>query len=292
MNVYEIINKRIIDLLERGTIPWKKPWNVANGIPVNLVSKKEYRGVNVFMLACQQYGSPYWMTFKQIKEKGGYVRQGEKATPVIFWKWLDRNDADDDPEGKNGKVPLLRYYNVFNLEQTEGIPIPEPEVINNPLNSIEKAEQIITGMPLKPDIYHGGNKACYSPSQDTIHLPNQHSFLSPEEYYCTAFHELIHSTGHTSRIGRKSILEPTYFGSHEYSKEELVAEMGAAFLCGYAGIEQNTLENSASYIQGWLKVLKKDMTLLVHASAQAQKGADYILKRKGGEEEVTDCMAA
>jgi len=177
-------------------------------------------------------------------------------------------------------IPMLRYYNVFNLEQTEGIPIPE------------KAEQIIAGMPLKPDIYHGGNKACYSPSPDSIHLPSQHTFLYPEEYYCTAFHELIHSTGHTSRIGRKSILEPTYFGSHEYSKEELVAEMGAAFLCGYAGIEQKTIDNSAAYIQGWLKVLKKDMTLLVHAAAQAQKGADYILNRKGGEEEVTDCMAA
>lgn len=281
-----------MELLEQGTVPWKKPWNADVGMPKNLVSKKEYRGVNIFMLACMPYGSPYWMTFKQIKEKGGHVRQGEKATPVIFWKWLDRSDVVDDPEGKNGKVPLLRYYNVFNLEQTEGIPIPEQEEANNHFDPIEKAEQIIAGMPLKPDIYHGGNKASYSPSQDTIHLPNQHTFLSPEEYYCTAFHELIHSTGHTSRIGRKSILEPTYFGSHGYSKEELVAEMGAAFLCGYAGIEQKTLENRAAYIQEWLKVLKKDKTLLVHAAAQAQKGADYILSRKGGEVEVTDCMAA
>jgi len=178
------------------------------------------------------------------------------------------------------------------LEQTEGIPIPEPEETNNHFDPIEKAEQIILGMPLKPDIYHAGNKACYNPSKDAIHLPNQQTFHMPEEYYCTAFHELIHSTGHTSRIGRKSILEPTYFGSHEYSKEELVAEMGAAFLCGYAGIEQKTIENSAAYIQGWLKVLKKDKTMLVHAAAQAQKAADYILNRIGGEEEVTDCMAA
>lgn len=292
MNVYEVINHRIMDLLEKGTVPWKKPWNGEGNMPMNLVSKKEYRGVNVFMLSCMPYGSPYWMTFKQIREKGGYVRQGEKATPVIFWKWLERNDSDDATGNKNRKIPMLRYYNVFNLEQTEGIPIPDTEVTNNPFNPIEKAEQIISSMPLKPDIYHGGNKASYSLSQDTIHLPTQHSFLLPEEYYCTGFHELIHSTGHSCRIGRKSILEPTYFGSHEYSKEELVAEMGAAFLCGYSGIEQKTIENSASYIQGWLKVLKNDKTMLVHAAAQAQKAADYILNRKGGEEEVTDCMAA
>lgn len=292
MNVYEVINQRIVELLEQGIVPWKKPWNGHNNMPKNLFSKKEYRGVNVFMLACMPYGSPYWMTFKQIREKGGHVRQGEKSSPVIFWKWLEKSDSDDATGNKNGKIPMLRYYNVFNLEQTEGIQILEPEVTSNPFNPIEKAEQIILSMPLKPDIYHGGNKACYIPSKDTIQLPTQHSFLIPEEYYCTAFHELIHSTGHTSRMGRKSILEPTYFGSHEYSKEELVAEMGAAFLCGHAGIEQNTLENSAAYIQGWLKVLKKDKTLLVHAAAQAQKGADYILNRKGGEEEVTDSMAA
>jgi len=292
MNVYEVINKRIMELLENGIVPWKKPWKAASGMPRNLVSKKEYRGVNVFMLSCMPYGSPYWMTFKQIKEKGGHVRQGEKATPVIFWKWLERSDPDGVTETRNGMIPMLRYYNVFNLEQTEGIPIPEPKVINNPFNPIENAEQILAGMPLKPNIFHGGNKACYSPTKDTIQLPTQYSFSLPEEYYCTAFHELIHSTGHTIRIGRISILEPTYFGSHDYSKEELVAEMGAAFLCGYTGIEQKTIENSAAYIQGWLKVLKRDKTMLVHAAAQAQKGADYILNRKGGEEEVSDCMAA
>lgn len=292
MKVYEVINQRIIELLERGAVPWKKPWNGESNMPRNLVSKKEYRGVNVFHLACMPYGSPYWMTFKQIREKGGYVLQGEKATPVIFWKWLEMSDPDDATGNKIGKIPMLRYYNVFNIEQTEGIPLPEPREIINPFNPIEKAEQVITDMPLKPNIYHGGNRACYSPTKDTIRLPTQHNFLSPEEYYCTAFHELIHCTGHAIRVGRRSILEPTYFGSHDYSKEELVAEMGAAFLCGHTGIEQKTIENSAAYIQGWLKVLKNDKTMLVHAAAQAQKAADYILDRKGGEEDVTDDKVA
>jgi len=132
-------------------------------------------------------------------------------------------------------------------------------------------------MPLRPDIQYGGNRACYSVTLDYIKLPHQHTFLSSEEYYSTLFHELAHSTGHANRLARKSILEPSYFGSHEYSKEELVAEMGAAFLCGHAGIENITINNSAAYIQGWLKALKNDKTLLIHAAAQAQKASDYIL---------------
>ncbi|WP_246044656.1 zincin-like metallopeptidase domain-containing protein [Geomonas ferrireducens] len=143
-------------------------------------------------------------------------------------------------------------------------------------------------MPLPPDIRHGGNKACYSPMLDYVKLPTPEAFESSEDYYSTTFHEMIHSTGHASRVGRKGILEPSYFGSHEYSKEELVAEMGAAFLCGYAGIEQRTIGNSAAYIAGWLKALKNDKTLLIHAAAQAQHASDYILNRKRGEGEQID----
>ncbi|WP_224984487.1 ArdC family protein [Geomonas agri] len=295
-NIYDVINSRIIELLQQGTVPWRKPWHSATNTPKNLISKKEYRGVNVFMLACQEYSNPYWLTFKQCQHKGGHVRKGEKSTPVVFWKWVDRKNADVvDHEETNckGKVPLLRYYNVFNLDQVEGITAPpSPESTSNNFTPIERADQIIEGMPLPPDIRHGGNKACYSPMLDYVKLPEQQAFESPEEYYSTAFHELIHSTGHASRVGRKGILERSHFGSHEYSKEELVAEMGAAFLCGVTGIENRTLENSAAYIAGWLKALKNDKTLLVHAAAQAQKAADYILNRKVAEEEATDAPAA
>lgn len=281
MNVYEVINSRIMELLERGEIPWHRPWNSQLSMPKNLVSKKEYRGVNVFMLACQQYGSPWWLTFKQVQERNGHVRKGEKSTPVIFWKFIDRKDSveADSEDSVNGKIPLLRYYSVFNAEQTEGVSLPaDPEESVTPFSPIEKAEQIIANMPNVPDIQYGGNKAYYRPSSDTITLPPKHTFESPEEFYNTYFHELSHATGHESRLARKSILEPSFFGSHEYSKEELVAEMGAAFLCGFSGIEQKTIENSAAYIQGWLKVLKSsDKTLLVHAAAQAQKASDYIL---------------
>lgn len=286
--VYDIVNQKIMELLQLGTVPWRKTWHSESNYPKNLVSKKEYRGINVFMLACKEYSSPYWLTFKQCQDKGGKVRKGEKSTPVIFWKWVDRKGADgtDQEETKNGKVPLLRYYNVFNVEQVEGITAPpSPEVTINPFTPIERADQIIAGMRLRPDIRHGGNQPSYSPVLDYVKCPVPESFESSEEYYSTLFHELIHATGHASRVGRKGILEPSYFGSHAYSKEELVAEMGAAFLCGVAGIENRIIENSAAYIAGWLKALKNDKTLLVHAAAQAQHASDYILNVKPDQEE-------
>jgi antirestriction protein ArdC len=288
--VYDVVNSRIIDLLDQGTVPWRKPWNAASSQPKNLVSQKEYQGINVFLLGCQQYSSPYWLTFKQVQDKGGHVIKGSKSTPVIFWKWIDRKDADGaDGKTASGKVPLLRYYSVFNIEQTEGIEAPTSPEMTNDHEPLALPEQILKEMPHRPDIRFGGNRACYSPALDYVQLPHLSSFETPEEFYCCMYHELSHATGHASRVGRKGVMEPSYFGSHEYSKEELVAEMSAAFLCGHSGIENVTIENSAAYIAGWLKALKNDKTLLVHAAAQAQKAADYILNRKGGEDDaVTD----
>ncbi len=277
LNVYEMVSNRILKLLEQGTIPWRKPWNASTGMPKNLVTKKEYRGVNVFLLSCMPYSSPYWLSFKQVSERNGYIRKGEKATVVVFWKWLDWRDTEDSDMTDNERILLLRYYNVFNLEQCEGVEAHEPEETVNQFDPIDKAADIITSMPLKPEVKFGGNRAYYSPSLDYVQLPHLHTFEGPEEYYNTMFHELVHATGHAKRLARKSILEPSFYGSHEYSKEELVAEMGAAFLCGHSGIENMTLENSAAYIRGWLSVLKGDKTLLVHSAAAAQKAADYIL---------------
>lgn len=285
---YDVINSRIMELLESGTVPWRKPWNAQSNYPKNLVSGKKYQGINVFMLSCQEYSSPWWLTFKQVQDKGGHVVKGSKSTPIVFYKWIERKDnveGADSEDSKNGKIPLLRYYNVFNVEQTEGVKVPEPEETHNHFDPIVRAEEIVASMPLCPDIRHGGNRAYYSPSLDYIQLPPQHTFDSIEEYYNTMFHELSHATGHINRLGRKSILEASYFGSHEYSKEELVAEMGAAFLCGHCDIEQKTIENSAAYIQGWLRALKNDKTLLIQAAAQAQKASNFILNVKPDEQE-------
>jgi antirestriction protein ArdC len=285
-NVYEVVNRRIMELLEQGTVPWRKPWNSESNMPKNMVSKKDYRGMNVFMLACMPYSSPYWMTFKQCVDKGGHVIKGSKSTPVIFWKWLDRNDTATDTETANGRIPMLRFYSVFNLEQTEGIEAPQTTEIINTFTPIERAEQIIAGMPCKPLIQHMGNRACYNPRSDTVTLPPQSAFQSPEEYYSTAFHELTHSTMAENRLNHRATSHVHTFGDEEYTKEELIAECGASFLCGHAGIVNTTIENSASYIQGWLMALKNDKTLLVHAAAQAQRSTDYIMNVNPGEQET------
>jgi len=287
--VYDVVNSRIMELLESGTVPWRKTWNAGSSMPKNIVSKKEYRGVNIFLLACSEFSSPYWMTYKQCVDKGGHIIKGSKSTPVIFWKWLEPKETDATD---TGKIPMLRFYNVFNLEQTEGIEPPVTTETINTFTPIERAEQIMAGMPLLPEIKYGGGRASYSPVLDYVKLPVPTSFELPEEYYSTAFHELSHATGHESRVGRKGVTETSYFGSHEYSKEELVAEMSASFLSAHAGIENTTIENSAAYIAGWLKALKNDKALLIHAAAQAQKASDYILNKKGGEGEVTEDQAA
>ena len=206
---------------------------------------------------------------------------------VCFWKWIDRKDTDSSegassasPGSPIGKIPLLRYYNVFNLDQVDGIEPPIEDQLTNPFTPIEQAEQILVSMQCKPDIKYGGSRACYSPQLDYIQLPPKEAFNSSEEFYSTAFHEAVHATGHASRLARKSVTETAYFGSHLYSQEELCAEFGASMLCAVSSIEQKTIENSAAYIQGWLKVLKNDKKCLVLAAAQAQKAADFILNRQ------------
>jgi len=279
MNVYDMINNRIMELLSQGTIPWRKPWNSQANFPKNLISKKHYKGINVWLTACQQYESPYWLTFKQATELGGHVKRGMKSTPVIYFQMLDKKDAvsTDGETSTNGKIPLLKYYSVFNTDQCEGIPVPELPTTTSIFNPIQKAEEIIANMPNLPLIQHMGNKATYNVRTDTITLPAQTAFESPEEYYSTCFHELTHSTMAEHRLNRKASIQVHKFGDEEYSKEELVAEMGAAFLCGHTGIEQKTLTNSVAYLQGWMKSLQNDKTILISSASLGQKAADYIL---------------
>ncbi len=288
-NVYQIITDKIIAQLEAGTIPWHKPWATFQGMPKNLVSKKEYRGINVFLLACQQYSSPYWMTYKQAEERGGHVRKGEKSTMVVFWKMMDRYGTDDDEissdSSVSGKAPLLRYYNVFNLEQCQDIESPTQEVPTYQFTPIKNAEQIISGMKDRPEISYGGNRASYTPVSDKIRMPYEERFEQNEAFYSVLFHELGHSTGHKSRLDRKEVMEKHEFGSESYGAEELCAELCSSYLCGVAGISNQTLDLAASYIDGWLNVLKQDRKMIVVAAARAQAAADYILGRKYGAEE-------
>jgi antirestriction protein ArdC len=227
------------------------------------------------VLALSGYSSRYWLTFNQAKKKGGSVRKGEKGTPVVFWKWLEK-EAEDPETGEKttDRIPLLRYYTVFNLEQTHGV--EDSELAEKPeISPIDAAQAIISNMPRRPSMVPG--RPAYNAKADIVSLPTFERFDRAEDFYSTAFHELAHSTGHGSRLGRKEEVEATFFGDPDYSKEELVAEMTAAYLSNEAGITTQTLENSAAYIKGWLEVFSGDRKMLVCAAAAAQKAADFIL---------------
>jgi antirestriction protein ArdC len=205
------------------------------------------------------------------------VRKGEKGWPVIFWRWFDRDEAADDAAGEQRgrrRAPVIRYYTVFNAEQCDGLEVPPVEVPT--FTPIAAAARILHAMPDPPAIEHDG-VPYYQPSTDVVHLPPPERFDPPEEYYSTAFHELVHATGHEKRLARKGVMDPKRFGDHAYSREELVAETGAAFLCAHAGIEQRTLDNSAAYIGSWISVLRGDSRLVVEAAAAAQRATDWIL---------------
>jgi antirestriction protein ArdC len=276
---YEVITQAILDKLESGTVPWRKPW--VSEAPRNLRSKKAYRGINHFLLSLSEYSNPYWLTYKQAKEFGGQVRKGEKSTPVVFWKWFE-NATEDEETGEVtiSRRPMLRYYRIFNLEQIDGIKedkIPAWGVeAEHDFQPVEAAEGIIGAMPQCPIIKTEGQRACYNVRSDVVSMPDTKLFKGDEAYYGTLFHELGHATGAEARLNRFNADDTVNFGSADYSKEELIAEMTAAFLCDACGIVQATLDNSAAYIQGWLKKLKNEPRMVVYAAAQAQKAADFI----------------
>ena len=281
-SVYEIITNQILAELEKGQVPWRKPWRTPP--PVNLITKKPYRGINVFLLGFAGYGSQFWLTFNQAKQLGGNVRKGEHGTKIIFWKCKTRETESADGEIEERKSAFLRYYVLFNLQQTEGL---SALLTLPPAFPIESAEEIVKGMS-NPPAFEQDSRAAYIPSKDTVTMPSRTAFQSQAEYYSTLFHELVHSTGHTKRLAREGIEKIQPFGSEDYSKEELVAEMGSAMLCGIAGIEQATIGNSAAYLRGWISRLKADSRLVIAAARAAQEAADYI--RGESEQDSPACL--
>lgn len=277
--LYQSVTDTIIQALERGVVPWRKPWDTANPFPVNAVSGKAYRGVNVFLLGLTPFTDHRWLTMKQANERGGRIRKGEKSSTAIFWKLWDTENPDQETgELRKLSVPLLRHYRVFNAEQCEGLDLPEvhrPQ--ERPHERIERAEIIVREMKNPPTIQECGSSAWYNPSKDLVQIPAIGKFKSPDLYYGTLFHELGHSSGHVTRLNRIGVMEHIRFGSGEYSQEELVAELTSAFCSATAGLDTSLIEDSASYIQGWLSVLKGDEKALVIAAAQAQKAADWIV---------------
>lgn len=277
--VYQIVTDRIIAGLQAGTIPWKKPWKEmkikGQNRPRN-IKGNYYRGVNWFLLGMLNYPVPVYLTYKQAQERGGQVRKGEKSIPVVFWQFVEKMDEET---GKVKRIPFAKYYSVFNISQCEGIEIKEekPDETLPEFDPIAEAEAVWENMPNRPTLAFGGNRACYSPQWDHIMMPNKEQFFVNTGYYETLFHEMGHSTAHKSRVGRKEIDNLSFFGSKNYSNEELVAELTAAFLCGHVGINQEVEPNNISYIQGWLKKLTDEPDAFIRAAGKAQKAADYIL---------------
>jgi len=291
-DVYAIITERIIEQLEKGTVPWKQPWAEA-GLPQNLISKRPYRGINVWLLALLGYEKNYFLTWKQLKSLGGSVKKDEHPHIVVYWNYTEEEKKENDENGSsklNGKTrtPYLRYYKVYNVSQCENIPDNLITPVKREAYPIPACEKIAEDMPQRPSIRHKEDRAYYHPLSDFINMPKKESFKSDESYYATLFHELVHSTGHHSRLNRSTLIQMAEFGSEPYSHEELVAEMGASFLESLTGIFQSEFERNASYIQGWLLRLKNDKRIILSASAQAQRATDFILNVKFEEKETAE----
>lgn len=278
INIYELVTNRIIEQLENNIIPWEKPWSGTIDGAFNRVSKKPYSILNQMLL---KYNGEY-ATFKQWKDLGGHIRKGEKSEIVVFWKMYPIKEKQDDGTEIIKTIPLLKYINVFHISQVDGVE-PLKQKVTHDIEPIDKAEKILNDYWNRENItieHVKGDKAFYSPMFDKIQLPLFEQFKQSEEYYSTAFHESVHSTMKTSRCNRQEDRKGKVvsFGSEEYSKEELVAEVGSAQLMNIVGIETTkSFRNSTAYIQSWLKVLRNDNKFIVSASSKAEKAVNYIL---------------
>ena len=275
MDIFASVTDRIITQMEQGIIPWQKPW-ISAGTAVSHATGKPYSLLNQMLL--QRPGE--YITFKQCQEAGGHVKKGEKSSMVVFWKWIEQEDQDT---GEVKQIPFLRYYNVFHIDQCESISAKYTAEIVFPdrASTIEIAQDIVydyLGRESVTLLHQEGDRAFYRPSTDEIILPIRKQFVSTAEYYSTVFHELVHSTGHPSRLNRLN--SAAYFSNEDYSKEELIAEIGAATLVNHCGLESPTsISNNAAYIQNWLSVLKDDKRFIVSVAGKAEKAVNLILNQ-------------
>ena len=274
-DIYAAVTDRIVQQLEKGVVPWRKPWTGVRSGAISGTTGKPYSLLNQMLLA----KAGEWYTWNQIQALGGKVRKGEKSSMVVFWKQTPVKDEDPATgEQIERMIPVLKYFNVFHIDQLDGIEAKtiDPEAIDPATDTA--ADAIIAGYIQRSGVeleHRKGDEAFYSPSVDRVVLPLREQFPSMAEYYSTAFHELTHSTGHSSRLDR--ISRRAFFGNEDYSREELVAEIGAAALLNHCGIETaDSFKNSAAYIQSWLRALRNDKKLIVSAAGAAAKAFELI----------------
>lgn len=292
-SIYEEITARIIDSLESGVIPWARPWEATQyGEHRNGVTNRPYRGLNILLLnlvaMMKGHVDPRWLTYRNAEKLGGHIKKGEKGVGVVFWKFLqvkgqeDRDPVSDSDDNDRKVIPFARMYTVFNVEQCEDLDLPSLEITAQPQNTGKPEAEKILSLPV---LKHGGSKAYYSMSRDLIAMPVREAFESLDFYYSTAYHEIVHWTGHPARLQRTF---GARFGDQNYAFEELVAEIGAAFLGAGPGISFEKMRHPG-YIDSWLHVLKEDNRAIFTAAAKAQAAVDFVLDKAGlteGEEEI------
>lgn len=278
-DIYTAVTNSIIAALEQGVPPWIRPWRSGAGVPSNMVTGKPYRGINVIMLnvaaLCGKYTDSRWLTFKQANEIGARIRKGEHGTQIVFYQLRKKKDgtsSEADAETAKRGIPIMKCFTVFNASQLESLPEHFVQLSGQAWEPIECAEQLLNQSGAV--IRHGGQRAYYLPTDDTIQLPPVALFSQSDDYYSTALHELCHWTGHQSRLNR---VQGRVNGKESYAFEELVAEIGAAFLCAHCGLPAR-LEH-ASYIDSWLDALRRDKRLIFVASSGAQKAVDFVLEQ-------------
>jgi len=292
-DLYQEVTDKIVAQLEAGVAPWQKPWATKqkfSGAAYNAVSGKPYRGINQALLFAPEYPTAAWMTFNQAKDIGANVRKGERGSLIVFYKPFaveDKNAAPDANGDRPSKmIPLLRSYVVFNVAQCDNVPAKyQPQAIDEKPEAERHAEA--ERVMAQASVILGGDRAFYRTSDDTIRLPQPSQFESQGAYYATALHELTHWTGHAKRLAREY---GKRFGDEAYAREELVAEMGAAFLCASVGIAGKL--QHAEYIGSWIKVLKGDKRAIVIAAAAAQRATDFCLGTTFENSENGDAIAA
>lgn len=267
-SMYKEVTDRVIQALQAGPGAWVKPWKVMglNGLPYNGVSKKPYKGINTMLLAMAGYSDPRWYTYKQAEAKGCAVRKGSKATRIVFWTFIQKEE-----DGKIKKIPFLRVYCVFNAEQIDGL-APLETIPADPLAGREELKSIVTDLGVK--IQFGGDKASYNTSDDLVKMPSPDRFDDMDAFQGILLHEVAHWTGAATRLNRDL---KGRFGSQQYAMEELVAELTSAFVSARLGLPFQM--RHANYIGEWIQVLQNDVYAVFAASREAQKAADFIINR-------------
>lgn len=298
-DVHQDVTDRMISALEKGTVPWRKPWNCAMVRPTSMTTRQPYHGINTLLLGMASmeagYSSPFWGTYRQIAALGGQVRRGEHGTHILLWKSVPRWITNDEGDREQIPVLLAREFTVFNAEQADGLParyFPGPA----DAETLPQPQQVLDAyLAGGPSFRHvAGDRAYYQPATDAITLPERGQFRSPAHYYSTAFHEAGHSTGHASRLDREGITTAgTTFGCERYAREELVAQMTSTFVLTMLGIDTAELfDNSAAYLASWLKALQDDKKLVISAAAAAEKASSLIMGQTGTAEDAEPHVAA